>query len=122
MTVRMSTCSELAKDLQTIEEIQNLYWDLEKSATPTALLLPWFPGGAKKRKAVATKELFMKLYGVVEGRRHAAVPSADAIDVMIQQGLDTPNIVQFILSVIFAGLVNTGINCTFYPHKLFTIL
>ncbi|KAF9546460.1 cytochrome P450 [Agrocybe pediades] len=110
MTVRMSTCGELARDLDTIEKIQSLYWTLEKSATPTVLLLPWFPSAAKKRKDEATKELFIMLYGVVEARRHAAVPSADAIDVMIQQGMDTNNIVQFILSIIFAGLVNTGIN------------
>ncbi|KAH9477139.1 Cytochrome P450 monooxygenase [Psilocybe cubensis] len=110
MTVRMASCDELAKDVKTISELQSLYWTLEKSATPTALLLPWFPSPAKKRKEVATKELFMKLYGFVEARRHATVPSTDAIDVLLGQGMDTPNIVQFVLSVIFAGVINTGIN------------
>jgi sterol 14-demethylase len=110
MTVRMASCDELAKDLETMEKIQSLYWTLEKSATPTSLLLPWFPGPAKKRKEAATKELFMKLYGFVETRRAAEVPSSDAIDVCIGQGMATENIVQFVLSVIFAGVINTGIN------------
>ncbi|PPQ80150.1 hypothetical protein CVT26_011784 [Gymnopilus dilepis] len=110
MTVRMASCSELANDIPTMNEIQRLYWILEKSATPTSLLLPWFPGPAKRRKEAATKELFTKLYAVVEGRRSAAVPSSDAIDVLIGQGLPNEHIIQFILSVVFAGVVNTGIN------------
>ncbi|KDR74009.1 hypothetical protein GALMADRAFT_71675 [Galerina marginata CBS 339.88] len=110
MTVRMASCSELANDLEAMDKIQKLYWTLEKSATPTALLLPWFPGPAKKKKEAATKELFVTLYGYVEGRRAAEVPSSDAIDVLIGQGMSTQMIVQFILSVVFAGVINTGIN------------
>jgi len=55
MTVRMASCTELAVDVKSVEEIQGLYWQLEKSATPTALLLPWFPGLAKRRKERVTK-------------------------------------------------------------------
>ena len=55
MAVWMASCAELSNNLQAIEEIQALYWKLEKSATPTTLLLPWFPGPAKKRKKQATK-------------------------------------------------------------------
>ncbi|KAF8182333.1 cytochrome P450 [Pholiota molesta] len=80
MTTRMATCDELSKDLQAIDEIQQLYWTLEKSATPTAFC---FLGES---------------------------PSADAIDLLIGQGLSDPEIVQFILSVVFAGVINTGIN------------
>jgi sterol 14-demethylase len=74
------------------------------------LLLPWFPSRSKKNKDNATKALFVKIYGIVEMRRHAAVPSSDAIDVMISQGHSTETIVGFVLGVIFAGVLNTGIN------------
>ncbi|KAF9482295.1 cytochrome P450 [Pholiota conissans] len=110
MTTRIASCDELSKDLEAVQEIQDLYWTLEKSATPTALLLPWFPSRAKKNKENATRELFTKLYGFVELRRAAKVPTSDTIDIMIGQGLSTPEIVQFILSVVFAGVLNTGIN------------
>ncbi|KAF8815722.1 cytochrome P450 [Phlegmacium glaucopus] len=110
MTVRMASCAELSDNFKAIEEIQALYWTLEKSATPTVLLLPWFPGPAKKRKEQATKDLFIKLHDYVELRRNAAVPSSDAIDVLLEEGLSTPDIVGFVLSVIFAGVINTGIN------------
>ena len=89
----MATCVELSNDLKAIEEIQALYWTLEKSATPTALLLPWFPGPAKKRKEQATKDLYIKLQDYVELRRNAVVPSSDAIDVLLEQGLTTAKIV-----------------------------
>jgi sterol 14-demethylase len=112
MTVRMATCAELSSNLKDIEEIQRLYWDLEKSVTPTALLLPWFPGPAKKRKEQSTKGLYMKLRDYVELRRNAAVPSSDAIDVLLGQGLPDAEIIQFVLAVIFAGVINTGmISC-----------
>jgi hypothetical protein len=94
MTTRMATCDELSKDLQAIEEIQSLYWTLEKSATPTALLLPWFPSPAKKNKEIATRELFLKFKSFIDLRREAKVPSADSIDILIGQGLSTPDIVQ----------------------------
>ncbi|KAJ3517128.1 hypothetical protein NLJ89_g699 [Agrocybe chaxingu] len=112
MTVRMASCSELAKDRATLDELQKLYWQLEKSSTPTALLLPWFPGPAKKRKRTATKELFTKIYDIVEARRKAAVPSSDAVDVLLGQGQSTTEVVEFIVNIIFAGVVNTGmISC-----------
>ena len=93
MTVRMATCAELAADVKTVEEIQGLYWQLEKSATPTALLLPWFPGPAKKRKERAMTALFTKFHDYVEMRKNAAVPSSDSIDVLLGKGVSTPEIV-----------------------------
>ena len=94
MTVRMATCAELAADFKTIEEIQELYWQLEKSSTPTALLLPWFPGPARKRRERVTKALFTKLHDYVELRKNAAVPSSDTIDVLLGQGVPTSETVE----------------------------
>jgi sterol 14-demethylase len=90
----MASCAELADDFKAIEEIQDLYWQLEKSATPMALLLPWFPGPAKKTKERVTKDLYLKLCDYVELRKNAAVPSSDAIDVLLAKGVPQPEIVQ----------------------------
>ena len=90
----MATCAELSDNFKAIEEIQVLYWKLEKSATPTALLLPWFPGPAKRRREQATKDLYIKLQDYVELRRDAQVPSSDAFDVLLGQGMPISEIVE----------------------------
>ena len=94
MTVRMASCAELAADFKTVEEIQGLYEQLEKAATPTAMLFPWFPGPAKKRKERVSKALFTKLQNYVELRKNAAVPSSDSIDVLLGQGVPTSEIIE----------------------------
>lgn len=115
MTIRLASCRELASDLASLTELQKHYWILEKSATPTALLFPWFPGPAKKAKDASTKALFSMLWRYIEERRKASVSSLDGIDIMLGQGMNNEDVIQFVLSVIFAGVVNTGTNGT-NPH------
>jgi sterol 14-demethylase len=120
MTVRMASCDELATDFKAVEEIQELYRQVEKSTTPTTLLLPWFPGPAKKRKQRVTKELYTKLHDYIDLRKNATVPSLSAIDVLLEQGVPTPEIVGFVLGVIFAGTINTGLGaCWTLVHLCF---
>jgi hypothetical protein len=128
LTVRMATCEELATDLRMIERMNDLYWKLEKSSTPASLLLPWFPSTARKDKDEATKSLYDILSHYIDLRRKAEVPNSDAIDLLIADGADNVTIIsvcfvlfiaplifelmntfQFVLNVIFAGIVNTGI-------------
>jgi sterol 14-demethylase len=112
MTVRMASCHELASDLPALTKLQKNYWDLEKSATPTALLLPWFPSPASRTKKASLTALFQTLWGYIEERKKASAPNSDAIDLLLGQGLSNEEIIQFVLGVIFAGVINTGINGT----------
>ncbi|KAF8872702.1 cytochrome P450 [Infundibulicybe gibba] len=101
MTARMATCRELTQDMAVVQRLQ---------CNPTALLLPWLPTRAKKDKNAATQELFTTVDKFVEDRKQAKVPSSDAIDVLLGQGLSNQAIVGFILGTMFAGVLNTGIN------------
>jgi hypothetical protein len=92
MTVRMTTCDELATDARSVQIVNDLYWKLEKSSTAVSLLLPWFPGAAKKNKNQATKDLYDMLSHYVDLRRNA-VPNSNAIDVLIADGEDNPAVV-----------------------------
>jgi len=94
MTVRMASCRELASDPEVIRKMSDLYWKLGKSATPVGLLLPWFPGTAKKIKGKALNGLYEMLSHYVNLRREAEMPSLDAIDVLIADGMDNSSIVQ----------------------------
>jgi sterol 14-demethylase len=64
---QMTICEELATDLRMIQNMSDLYWKLEKSATPAPLLLPWVSGTARNNKEEATKGLYtcvVSLYGL----------------------------------------------------------
>ncbi|KAG6830044.1 hypothetical protein H0H92_002462 [Tricholoma furcatifolium] len=110
MTVRIGSCRELADDKETIAKIAKNYWALEKSATPFSLLFPWLPCPAKWNRLKATLGLFTTLSGIVKRRREAEEPTSDAIDVLIAAGESNNAIVGFVLGVIFAGVINTGVN------------
>jgi len=92
MTVRLATCKELADDKQAVGKLEQLYWDIEKSATPFASLLPWFPGTAKKTKESATMGLYHLIGSYVKLHRDASTPSMDPIDLLIAQGISDDNI------------------------------
>ena len=112
MTVRMASCRELATNIPAVDKLRRDYWMLEKSATPTALLLPWFPSTSKRNKKIARTSLFTTLRDYVALRKKADVPTLDAIDILLGKGLSNDDTVTVILSIIFAGVINTGINCT----------
>ena len=88
----MSTCHDLTKNEADLKKIGELFMTLQGGATPTSVLLPWFPSPARNAGKEATTRLFTMLYTYVETRRHA-VPTSDAIDVMIADGETTRDIV-----------------------------
>jgi hypothetical protein len=98
MTVRMATCRELADDRQAVEKLAQLYWNIEKSATPFASLLPWFPGSAKRTKEKATMGLYHLIGSYVKLHRDAPTPSTDPIDVLMAEGISDDNILGVSLS------------------------
>jgi hypothetical protein len=73
-----------------LTNFQEHYWVIEKSATPTALLLPWFPSPAQRAKKASTKVLFGTLQHYIEKRKKAPVPSSDAIDILLAEGSNYP--------------------------------
>ncbi|KAJ7656668.1 cytochrome P450 [Mycena rosella] len=110
LTVRLGSCRELAEDLDAVARMSQLLDNLEKAATPAALLLPWLPTAARKAKQKNTRELFALIYSFVETRRAASVRSSDTIDFLLGNGFSTENVVEFILGLIHAGYINTGMN------------
>lgn len=94
MTVRMATCTELSKDREAISRLAKHYWDVEKSATAVAVLLPWFPSPAKRTKQRATEAIYDMLLSYITLRRKSSTPSADPIDLFISEGLSDRAIIE----------------------------
>ena len=87
MTVHMFSCRELASDLPTITKLEKHFWTLERTITPTSLLLPWLPTPSKYRKLMSIRAMYATLRNHVEARKKAAVPSSDAIDILWADGV-----------------------------------
>ncbi|KAJ8474302.1 hypothetical protein ONZ45_g15988 [Pleurotus djamor] len=110
MIVRMATCSELAEDKEAVTQLSDNFEKLERNATLLSLLLSWFPGSAKKAQREATAAMFNTIDHYVDLRRKAGASSAEAIDMLLQEGCDGLTIHCFVLKVIYAGIINTGIH------------
>jgi hypothetical protein len=82
----MASCKELSEDREAVSRLAKHFWDIEKSATPVSILLPWFPSSAKKVKQKATVALYGMLLSYVHLRRKCSTPSVDPIDFFISQG------------------------------------
>ena len=93
MTAHIFTCRDLAKNKSDLKKIGELFMTIQTHATPTSLLLPWFPSSARKVGKQANTELYIMLYTYVESRRRAE-PASDAIDLLIAEGEKTQTIVQ----------------------------
>ena len=93
MTARMTTCHELTKNEVDLKKIGELFMTLQTSATPTSLLLPWFPSSAKKAGKRATTQIYTIICTYVKARRDAE-PANDAIDILIADGETNEGIVE----------------------------
>lgn len=77
----------------------NIFSDIEKSATPTRLLLPWLPSPSKKLNKTATTDLYLLIFGYVYSRRARGADSDDPIDILIRNGDTDNDIVKVGLSI-----------------------
>jgi len=93
MTARMATCRDLSKNEADLNKIREVFLILKASATPTSLLLSYFPGASRKTAKQVTSELYTLLHDYVEARRRAPEFTSDAIDILIADGETTQNIV-----------------------------
>jgi hypothetical protein len=57
LTIRAAACREIADSVEKCKELEKLYWQVEKGSTPSSVLLPWFPSGARNLKTAATGEM-----------------------------------------------------------------
>ncbi|KIM37016.1 hypothetical protein M413DRAFT_423833 [Hebeloma cylindrosporum] len=93
LTIRLATCKELAEDKTAVQNLMQCYADIDRGASPIAVMFPWFPSAARKAKEKGTLGLYTLLAHFVEKRRNSPVPSTDPIDVLLSQGLSTDSIV-----------------------------
>jgi sterol 14-demethylase len=93
MTIRITTCKELAEDKTAIQNMMQCYANIDQGANPIAVMFPWFPSTSRRAKEKGTMGLYTLLTRFVDQRRSSPVPSTEPIDVLLGQGLSTDSIV-----------------------------
>jgi hypothetical protein len=94
LTIRMVGCDDIAEDPELLEKTLGLYETIEKSATPTAIIFPWFPSPAIVKRTVAGGRLYMILKRIVEERKRTGRRRDDPLQYLIDQGDSMAKIIQ----------------------------
>ncbi|KAJ1301352.1 hypothetical protein OPQ81_003751 [Rhizoctonia solani] len=109
LTIRAAGAREIADSIEKCKEVEKLYWSVEMGSTPTSVLLPWLPSEARKRKVAATGKIYNLFDGIIKARQSEGRREDDALQVLMDLGDSTPEIISFIMGTLFAGIVNSGL-------------
>ncbi|KAH7338672.1 cytochrome P450 [Rhizoctonia solani] len=109
LTIRTGGAREIADSIEKCKKLEELYWKVEKGNTATTLLLPWLPSNARKQKLSATTEIYNMLDEIIKSRQSEGRREEDAMQKSIDQGDSTEDSIQFVMGMLFAGIVNTGL-------------
>ncbi|ELU37407.1 cytochrome P450 [Rhizoctonia solani AG-1 IA] len=117
LTIRTAGAREIADSVEKCKELEKLYWKVEKGSTPMALLLPWLPSKARNEKVNSTGEIYAMFDQIIKDRQREGRREEDALQIFIDQGDSTIDIIGFIMGTLFAGIVNTGLmSAWIYVH------
>ncbi|KAF8604865.1 cytochrome P450 [Ceratobasidium sp. AG-I] len=109
LTIRAAGCREIADSPEDCKKLEKLYWQIEKGATPASVLFPWFPSKARKLRVAATNDIFHWFDAVAKARKAEGRREEDAFQDMLDTGDSSADIIRFIMGVLFAGVVNSGL-------------
>ncbi|CCO31796.1 Sterol 14-demethylase [Rhizoctonia solani AG-1 IB] len=109
LTIRAAGAREIADSVEKCKQLEELYWKVEKGSTAASLLFPWFPSKARKQKNAATGEIYHIFDQIIKDRQQEGRREEDALQIFIDQGDSTVDIIGFIMGTLFAGIVNTGL-------------
>ncbi|TDL20337.1 cytochrome P450 [Rickenella mellea] len=109
LTIRAMSCNEIADDFDVVSKVTQLYWNIEEGSSATTVLLPWLPSKARTLKKESTTALYLLFKDVYDARFSSDKVHSDALQVLIDEGDSVNDAIQFMMSSLFAGIVNTGI-------------
>ncbi|KAL2075095.1 hypothetical protein VTL71DRAFT_37 [Oculimacula yallundae] len=113
ITVRNLGCNDIANNPVLLDKTCSIYETMERSYNPYIIIFPWIvklftPSFAKQ--SIAGTRLFYILKGIIEERKRTGRRESDTMQYLMDQGDGTGKIIGFIISALFAGVVNSGIN------------
>ncbi|KAJ3891758.1 cytochrome P450 [Lentinula edodes] len=106
VTAHMITSNEFVSDPVKFSHFQTHFFTQLKNNTPAMIFLPWFYGKSQREKEIAITSLFTTLTGYIEAREKDKISPSEPIDLLLDHGLNSQEIIQFILGFLFGGVYN----------------
>ncbi|KAJ4474272.1 cytochrome P450 [Lentinula aciculospora] len=103
----MVTSSDFVSETRDFSRFQDQFFTQLRNNTPAMIFMPWFYRRAQHEKEVAVTSLFAKLTTYIEAREKSKASASEPIDLLLNHGLNTHDIIQFILGFLFGGVYNT---------------
>lgn len=103
LTVRAGACREIAENEAEFDRMRKLFMLCERTTSAKTVLMKWWPSESRKAKLNATKELANMFQTVITNRRTSGRKEEDALQVLLDEGCTDNDILQFILTTLFAG-------------------
>jgi hypothetical protein len=100
LTMRIVGCEDIANDPELLEKTLHLYVTIEKSATPTTIMFPWFPSPAIIKRTIAGGRLYMIFKKIVEERKQTGKRGDDPLQYLIDQGDSVKRIIEVRLPLV----------------------
>jgi cytochrome P450 len=110
LTIRTVGCVEIADDPVLREKTLGLYETLERTASAINVMYSWLPTPSKMLRMYAGTRLYMIVQKIIDARRREDRREDDPLQTLIDHGDSTIRIVAFVLNVLFAGILNSGVN------------
>lgn len=94
LTMRIVGADDVAEDPELCERTLQLYETVEQSATPAAVLFPWFPSLGIIKRTYAGGRLYMIFDKIVKHRQTTGERRNDPLQYLMDQGDSTPQIIE----------------------------
>ncbi|CUA72666.1 hypothetical protein RSOLAG22IIIB_04986 [Rhizoctonia solani] len=109
LIIRAAGAREISDSVEKCKILERLYWRVEMGSTPTSILFPWVPSTARKQKDAATREIYLMFDELVKARQSEGRREEDALQLLMDLGDSTPEIIALVMGVLFVAIVNTGL-------------
>jgi len=92
--MRIVGCDDIAEDPALLQKTLGLYELIENSATPTAIMFPWFPSIAVIKRTIAGGRLYMIFKNIVDERKKTGKRRDDPLQFLIDEGDSMERIIE----------------------------
>jgi hypothetical protein len=94
LTMRTVACDDIAESPKLLAQTLRLYETIDGSATPTAIMFPWFPSPAVIKRTIAGGRLYMIIDKIVNERKTKGIRGEDPLQYLIDEGDSMTRIIE----------------------------